>query len=202
MRYEGTVYRPPSEANSLLIQATIGCPHNKCTFCGMYKQQKFRIRKVNEIKEDLWMARDYYGDWIRTIFFPDGNTIIMKTKDLVEIFEFAHHLFPRLERITVYGSARFIVLKTLVELKQLRAAGLKRIHSGMETGDDYLLQKIQKGTTAEQLIQAGRLVKEAGIELSEYILVGIGGRQYTIEHAVNSAVVLNAIDPDFIRLRT
>lgn len=202
MRYEGTVYRPPSEANSLLIQATIGCPHNKCTFCGMYKGTKFRLRKVAEIKEDLQMARDHYGDWIKTVFFPDGNTIIMKTNDLLEIFNFTRQMFPRLERITVYGSARFIVLKTLDELKQLKEAGLARIHSGMESGDDIVLQHIQKGTTAEQLIQAGRLVKDAGIELSEYVLLGIGGRRRTVEHAVNSAVVLNAIDPDFIRLRT
>ena len=176
MRYEGPIFRPPSEANSLLIQATIGCPHNKCTFCGLYKKKKFRIRPVSEIKEDLVMAREAYSSEVRSIFFPDGNSIVMKTKDLVEIFELCYQLFPHLERVTIYGSARFLARKSLEELKALAAAGLSRIHSGMESGDDEVLLKIQKGATAQQIIDAGLRVKEAGIELSEYLLIGIGGR--------------------------
>ncbi len=202
MRYEGTVYRPPSEAHSLLIQATIGCPHNKCSFCDMYKGTRFRLRPVNEIKADLWMARDHYGPWVRSIFLPDGNTIIMKTNDLVQIFEFAKTLFPRLERITVYGSARFVDKKSLDDLKRLKEAGLNRIHMGMESGDDVTLTRVSKGTTSEQIIRAGCKVHEAGIELSEYYLVGIGGVERTLEHARESARVLSAISPDFIRLRT
>jgi radical SAM superfamily enzyme YgiQ (UPF0313 family) len=202
MRYEGAIFRPPSEAGSLLIQATIGCPHNRCTFCGMYKKKKFRIRPVAEIKEDLWMARDTYGNGIRTIFFPDGNSIVLKTAELIEIFEFAQQLFPHLERITIYGSARFLLRKSLDDLKALRQAGLGRIHSGMESGDDEVLRRIQKGATADQIIEAGCRVKEAGIELSEYLLIGIGGRELSQQHALGSARVLNAIDPDFIRVRT
>lgn len=202
MRYEGVVYRPPSEADSLLIQATIGCPHNKCTFCSMYKGVKFRVRPVQEIKEDLQMARDYYGDWIQSLFFPDGNTIIMKTRDLVEILSFARQLFPALERITVYGSARFVNKKSLAELQALKEAGLSRIHMGMESGDDTILTTICKGTTSEQIITSGLKVKQAGIELSEYYLVGIGGPELSRQHALNSAYVLNQISPDFIRLRT
>ncbi len=203
MRYEEPVYRPPSEAGSLLIQATIGCPHNKCTFCGMYKGKKFRIRKVEEIKEDLRAARDFYGaDSVRTVFFPDGNTIIMRTSRLVEIFNYTRELFPELERITSYGSAKFIILKSPEEWKQLYEAGLSRIHAGIETGDAALLEKLRKGATPEQMVDAGRRVKDAGLELSEYILVGIGSRERTREHALGSAKVLNAIDPDFIRLRT
>ncbi len=203
MRYEEPVYRPPSEAGSLLIQATIGCPHNKCTFCGMYKGKKFRIRKIEEIKEDLRAARDFYGeDNIRTAFFPDGNTIIMRTPQLVEIFSYTRELFPKLERITSYGSAKFIIRKSLKEWKELREAGLSRIHAGIETGDPMLLEKIKKGATPEQMVEAGRLVKDAGMELSEYILVGIGGKERSREHALGSADVLNQIDPDFIRLRT
>lgn len=202
MRYEGTVYRPPSEANSLLIQATIGCPHNKCTFCPMYKGTKFRLRPVSEILEDLDMARRYYGDWIRSIFFPDGNTIIMKTDDLIKIFDHAHSLFPNLQRITVYGSARYVSKKSSGELKRLQAAGLNRIHMGMESGDDVTLTRIQKGTTSEQIIAAGCRVRDAGIQLSEYYLVGIGGLDRTVEHATASARVLSLISPDFIRLRT
>ncbi len=202
MRYEGAVYRPPSEAGSLLIQATIGCPHNKCTFCSMYKNTRFRIRPVADIKEDLIAARDYYGPYIESIFFPDGNTIIMKTDQLAEIFNYCHEIFPELQRITVYGSARFVNKKSSEDLARLHAAGLSRIHMGMESGDDITLQKICKGTTAEEIIAAGLKLKQAGIEVSEYYLVGIAGKARWKEHAENSARVLSAISPNFIRLRT
>ncbi|MDI9479758.1 MAG: radical SAM protein [Syntrophomonadaceae bacterium] len=202
MRYEGTVYRPPSEANSLLIQATIGCPHNKCTFCQMYKGTRFRLRPVHEIKEDLAMARDYYGDGIYSIFFPDGNTIIMKTDQLEEIFLYAKELFPRLQRITVYGSARYINKKSLADLQRLKAAGLTRIHTGMESGDDVTLERINKGVTSTQIVEAGLKLKQAGLQTSEYYLVGIGGLERTREHALESARVLSQFSPDFIRLRT
>ncbi len=202
MRYEGAVYRPPSEAGSLLIQATIGCPHNKCTFCSMYKNTRFRVRPVTEIKEDLLAARDYYGPYVESIFFPDGNTIIMKTEQLVEIFTYCRQLFPELQRITVYGSARFVNKKSLVDLVRLHEAGLSRIHMGMESGDDVTLQKICKGTTSEEIIAAGQKLKQAGVEVSEYYLVGIAGKARWREHAENSARVLSAISPAFIRLRT
>lgn len=202
MRYEGTVYRPPSEAESLLIQATIGCPHNNCTFCGMYRNTKFRIRSVADIKEDLLMARDYYGDKVQSIFFPDGNTILMKTDQLIEILNYSREMFPTLKRMTVYGSAKFLKLKKLNELRLLREAGLTRIHSGMESGDDEVLRRIKKGFTASEMIEEGLKVRAAGIELSEYILIGIGGQERTQEHALESARVLNAFTPDFVRLRT
>ncbi len=202
MRYEGTVFRPPSEAHSLLIQATIGCPHNKCSFCSMYKGTRFRIRPVQEIKEDLLAARDYYGKYIESIFFPDGNTIIMKTEQLLEIFNYAHELFPELERITVYGSARFVNKKSSEDLIRLKEAGLSRIHMGMESGDDITLQKINKGTNSAEIIEAGLKLKNAGIQTSEYYLVGIAGKARWREHAENSARVLSAFSPDFIRLRT
>ncbi len=202
MRYEGMVYRPPSEAQSLIIQATIGCPHNRCTFCSLYKNTKFRIRPVEEIKEDLRMARDYYGEYIESVFFADGNTIIMKTEQLLEIFDYTRSLFPYLERITVYGSSRFVNKKSLEDLKRLRAAGLKRIHTGMESGDDIILERIKKGTNSQEIISAGLKLKEAGISVSEYYLVGIGGKERSREHALNSALTLSAFSPDFIRLRT
>ena len=202
MRYEGVVYRPPSEAGSLLIQATIGCPHNKCTFCGMYKDKRFRIRAVTEIKEDIDQAKTVYGDSVDTIFFPDGNTILMKTHELVEIISYAREVFPTLQRVTMYGSTKFILLKSEQELRQLKASGLNRIHSGMESGDDVVLTEICKGATGQQTVEAGLKIKAAGIELSEYIIIGIGGRKRSVEHAKNSARVLNQINPDFIRLRT
>lgn len=202
VRYEGIVYRPPSEANSLLIQATIGCPHNKCAFCAMYKGKPFRIRTVADIKEDLRQAAAYYGQDVETLFFPDGNTIIMRTEQLEEVFGYSRELFPRLKRITVYGSARFINLKSLSELERLKSAGLSRIHSGMESGDDVTLARLNKGATASEIVEAGLKVRAAGIEQSEYVLIGAGGRERSREHSQGSATVLNAIRPEFIRLRT
>jgi radical SAM superfamily enzyme YgiQ (UPF0313 family) len=202
MKYEEPVYRPPSEAGSLLIQATIGCPHNRCTFCNMYKTKKFRIRPLGELIGELQEARKMYGDLIRTIFFPDGNTVCMKTDDLAALCEAARKTFPKLERITVYGSSRFINRKTPEEWQRLAAAGLNRVHSGLESGDDMVLEYIKKGSTAAESIAAGRKVKDAGIDLSEYVLIGIGGRKYWQQHAVNTARVLNEINPDFIRIRT
>jgi radical SAM superfamily enzyme YgiQ (UPF0313 family) len=203
MRYEGPIYRPPSEANSLLIQATVGCPHNRCTFCMVYKKGAgYRVRAVNEIKEDLLAARDVYGENIRTLFFPAGNTIAMKTEDLCQICRFAGQVFPGLERITVYGSSQYIHKKSPRGLKRLAEAGLSRIHVGLESGDDVILKRIKKGTDSREQIEAGKWVMEAGIELSLYVIMGIGGRERTVFHAKETAMVLNAIDPQFIRIRT
>lgn len=202
MRYEGNIYRPPSEANSLLIQATIGCPHNQCTFCVPYKGTKFRFRPVEDILEDLRAAREVYGPEVRTLFLPDGNTIFMPTNELIAVLNLARELFPNLERVTVYGSARFILMKSPEELKAIKEAGLTRIHCGMETGDEELLKEIKKGVTPQELIEAGRRLKVAGIEVSEYVLMGIGGEARSARHAKASAEVLTAINPDFIRIRT
>jgi len=203
MRYEGPIYRPPSEAESLLIQATVGCPHNHCTFCLVYKDGiRYKVRPVKDIKEDLREAADQFGEEVRRLFFPAGNTIAMKTEDLCEICEYGKNLFPKLERITVYGSSQYIAQKGAEGMKKLAEAGLSRIHVGLESGDDETLRRIQKGTDSEKQIAAGKYVMEAGIELSLYVILGIGGKERTHEHAVETARVLNRISPDFIRLRT
>ena len=203
MHYEGPIYRPPSEADSLLIQATVGCPHNKCAFCMVYKKgPAFRVRPVAAIKKDLDEARAHYGTTVRTIFFPAGNTIAMPTEELAAICAYAQLVFPHLERITVYGSSPFIHRKGMDDLKKLRLAGLTRIHVGLESGDDTVLQRIKKGTDSKEQVEAGQWVMAAGIELSEYVMIGIGGKERTHEHAVNTAKALNAVNPDFIRLRT
>ncbi len=203
MRFEGPIYRPPSEADSLLIQATVGCPHNKCTFCMIYKKgPPYRVRPVKDICEDIDAACDAYGDHVKTLFFPSGNTIAMPTRDLAAICRHAVTRFPKLRRITVYGSSRYIVQKGLDDLQTLRAAGLGRIHVGLESGDDAVLQRVKKGTTAAEQIAAGRLVKAAGIELSEYVILGLGGIARSEAHARHTAAALNAIAPDFVRLRT
>jgi len=203
MRYEGPIYRPPSEADSLLIQATVGCPHNRCTFCMVYKNgPRFRIRPVKEIKEDIVEAKRVCGPHVPTMFLPAGNTIAMKTDDLAEVCTFAKKTFPFLERITVYGSSQFIHKKGPEQLKALSKAGLKRIHVGLESGDDRILKSICKGTHAQEQIEAGRWVMAAGMELSLYVILGIGGQERTSEHARQTARVINEIEPTFLRLRT
>ena len=203
MRYEGPIYRPPSEAHSLLIQATVGCPHNRCTFCMVYRNgPRYRVRPVADIVADLDEARQQYGAGVRRIFFPAGNTIAMPTNDLERICTHAHAIFPHLERITVYGSSQYIHKKGPEKLQRLAHAGLTRIHVGLESGDDVILRMIKKGTTAEQQVAAGRWTLAAGIQLSLYVILGIGGRGRTREHATRTADVLNRIGPDFIRLRT
>ncbi len=203
MRYEGPIYRPPSEADSLLIQATIGCPHNRCTVCMVYKDGPgYRVRPVDDIKEDMLEAKKIYGPHVRTMFLPAGNTIAMKTEDLAEVCSFAKMTFPTIDRITVYGSSQFIHKKGPIQLERLAKAGLGRIHVGIESGDDVVLRRIRKGTHARQQIEAGRWVMAAGIELSLYVILGIGGRERTREHAEETARVINEIAPDFLRLRT
>lgn len=203
MRYEGPIYRPPSEADSLLIQATVGCPHNKCTFCMVYKDGvPFKVRPTAEIKADLAEARTVYGEGVRTLFFPAGNTVAMPTAALAEICAYSRRLFPRLQRITVYGSAQYIFQKGLANLQQLAEAGLSRVHVGLESGDDDILRRIRKGSTRKVQIAAGQMLREAGIEVSTYVILGIGGQELSDVHAAATASAINAIRPHFVRLRT
>jgi len=203
MHYEGPIYRPPSEANSLLVQATVGCPHNRCTFCMVYKKgPRYKVRPVADIRKDLLEAAQTHGTHVSTLFFPAGNTIAMKTADLCEICRYAYQVFPNLKRVTVYGSFQYIHKKGPEGLKQLAEAGLSRIHVGLESGDDVVLRRIQKGTHSDQAIEAGRWVMDSGIELSLYVMIGIGGQDRTKPHATETARVLNAVAPTFIRLRT
>lgn len=202
MRYQGTVYRPPSEAGSLIIQATIGCPHNRCAFCAMYSGVSFRKRPLDEIVEDLDLARDAYGPGVRTIFLADGNSAALPTEELVAIGDAARQRFPQLERITMYGSAKFLVKKNRAEWERIGAAGITRIHSGLESGDPKTLHEINKGVDAEDAAEAFNHVMLAGIELSVYLMVGVAGLERWREHAVGSAAVLNRASPDFVRLRT
>lgn len=162
----------------------------------------FRVRPVDEIRKDLDEAREEFGAGIRTLFFPAGNTIAMPTEDLAAICTYAHDVFPYLERITVYGSSPYIHRKGLDELIRLRQAGLTRIHVGLESGDDIVLERVKKGTDAQEQIEAGQWVMGAGMELSEYVVIGIGGKERTREHAMNTARALNAVNPHFVRLRT
>jgi radical SAM superfamily enzyme YgiQ (UPF0313 family) len=203
MRYEGPIYRPPSEADSLLVQATVGCPHNLCTFCMVYKRGvKFRVRPVAEIKADLDEAAATYGRSVRTIFFPAGNTIAMPAAALAEICRYSYARFPHLQRITVYGSSQYIHRKGPDQLKHLAQAGLGRIHVGVESGDDVILTRVRKGATARDHIAAGQMAREAGIEINAYVMLGIGGQERSEAHAWETARVINEMQPEVVRLRT
>lgn len=201
MRYEGTVYRPPSEASSLIIQATIGCSHNKCAFCNMYKAKNFRIRKEEEVIEDLKIARNYYKH-IEKVFLADGDALIIPTDKLNRLINKVYEIFPECKRVTVYASPKSILLKSVDELKLLKENGLTMVYLGVESGDDEILSMVTKGATAEEIIEAGRKVKESGIKLSCTLINGLGGKKMWQQHAVNSAEVINKIDPDYLGMLT
>jgi radical SAM superfamily enzyme YgiQ (UPF0313 family) len=200
--YDFPPFRPPSEANSLLLRVTRGCPWNRCTFCSMYKGTKFEIRPVEEVLGDIETARDLYGDRVRTVFIGDSNSLVVKTEMLVKILNALLSSFPHIERVTSYARAKTIAKKPLEDLVRIREAGLDRLHVGLETGDRDLLQEIVKGATPEEMVEAGRKAKEAGFEYSLYVLLGIGGETKWEQHAKGTAEVLNQIDPHFIRVRT
>jgi len=200
--YDFPPFRPPSEANSLLLRVTRGCPWNRCTFCSMYKSIKFEIRGLEEIMRDIELAKDLYGDRVRTVFIGDSNSLTIKTEMLVKVLNFLYSSFPDLERVTSYARAKTLARKPMEDLEKLHQAGLTRLHVGLETGDRELLKKIEKGASPEEMIEAGTKAKKAGFEYSLYVLLGIGGEEKWESHARGTAEVLNQIDPHFIRVRT
>ncbi|CCQ98222.1 Radical SAM domain protein [[Clostridium] ultunense Esp] len=201
MKYEGALYRPPSEAYSLIVQATIGCSHNKCTFCSMYKDKKFRIRSTEEIMEDLIIGRKYYKN-VKRVFLADGDALVIKTKELIKILQGIEVLFPECERVGIYGSPRSILNKSQEELLELKALGLGIVYLGLESGSDKILKDIEKGVNSTQMIEAGRKIVEANIELSVTLISGIGGKVNSELHAIESAKTLNKMKPHYIGLLT
>lgn len=202
MRYEGAVYRPPSEARSLIIQLTIGCARNTCKFCAMYKDKSFRVRDLEEVIEDLKEAKDYYGDNVRRIFFADGDALIVKTKDLLYILDETKKIFPSVQRISVYGAPKDILGKSLEELITLRENGLDMVYLGIESGDDDVLSYVEKGATQAEMIEAGKKVREAGMILSATLISGLGGIKHLENHAINSAKVISEIKPEYVGFLT
>lgn len=176
MRYEGMIYRPPSEARSLILQVTVGCAHNSCTFCSMYKEKRFHVRKKEEIFRDLDEASEKYGDLPLRVFLADGDAMVLPAKELLEILSHIRKKFPYVERVTSYGTAQDILQKTSGELAALRSAGLEMIYLGAESGDDEVLRSVHKGVTVDELTEAGRKLKESGIALSLTLISGLGGR--------------------------
>lgn len=202
MRYEGIVYRPPSEAASLIIQITVGCARNTCRFCYMYKSKNFRIRPYEDIIEDLKMARERYPMGVRRIFLADGDALIVKTEILLKILEEIRILFPEVTRVSSYGTPKDILDKSLEELRQLREAGLTLVYTGVESGNDEVLNLMEKGVTSEEIIEAGLRLKESGIKSSITLISGLGGRDLLVPHALDSARVMSAIKPEYLSFLT
>ena len=168
MRYEGIVYRPPSEARSLIVQVTIGCAHNTCTFCNMYKAKDFRVRSMEEIMEDLKEAHNSYGAYVQKVFLADGDALVLQTEKLLEILKAVRELFPNCTRVASYGTAQDILRKSEEELKSLQKAGLGIVYVGAESGDDEILASICKGVTAEELKAAGQKLKHPDVGDSDF----------------------------------
>ena len=193
----GLVFRPPSEARSFILRVTIGCSHNTCRFCDMYKASKFRIRPMEEI-EGIIERGAYAMPFIRRIFLADGNALVLPTDKLVAIMQKCYEKFPNLNRIGAYATPADLVRKTPEELKRLREAGLAIVYMGIESGDDEVLKLVDKGTTAALTIEAGKKALAAGMKLSTMILLGLGGQERTKEHALHTAQVISAINPTML----
>lgn len=202
--YEQGVIRPPSEASSLLVRVTRNCPWNQCVFCPAYKGVKFSKRTVEEVKKDIDQMAGEYGNhaFVQSVFLQDADSLLLPTPDLLEILQYLKQKFPDIKRVTSYARAKTLKRKTVEELKELKEAGLSRIHVGMESGSEKVLKMIKKGITQTDIVEGGRRVVDAGISLSEYIMPGIGGKSLSEEHARETARLLNAVEPDFIRVRT
>ena len=193
--------RPPSESNSLLIRITRGCHWNKCYFCGLYKSMRFSMRPIDETIEDIRrQAQLNRGKKITSCFLQDGDALVLKTDYLLRILEAINQSFPDMQYITSYARADSITRKSPAELKALRQAGLNHLYSGMETGSDQILKLINKGFDADIVVRSGCMAKEADMILSEFILLGIGGKELSEENAAQTAKALNIIQPDFIRV--
>ena len=201
MRYEGQIYRPPSEAYSYILQVTVGCSHNACTFCNMYADKQFHIRKLSDILEDLQMARRAYR-YVERIFLADGDALIVRTETLLEILRTIRRLFPECKRITSYASARDLLLKTPGELALLQKNGLDMVYLGLESGSERILKAINKGVTVEETVQACAKAKAAGIRLSVTQITGLAGQDGMEENALESAKALSRINPEYIGIMT
>jgi radical SAM superfamily enzyme YgiQ (UPF0313 family) len=203
MRYVGTVYRPPSEAESLILQATIGCSWNRCSYCAMYLDKRFKPRPLDELKTDMDLAASYHGaENIRRVFLADGDALILRTTRLLEILRELRARFPNFQRASTYASPQALLSKSVAELAELKSAGLPLHYMGPETGHDEVLKRIEKGVTAAQMTEGGRRVIDAGAKLSVIFLLGIAGTELSHEHAVASGKLISALDPHYVSALT
>jgi radical SAM superfamily enzyme YgiQ (UPF0313 family) len=197
MHYDGMIIRPPSEADSILLQVTLGCSHNKCTFCGSFRDKRFTIKKDDIIFQDIEYARAHFPKQTR-LFICDGDAMIVPMRRLRPILERIRDRLPWVERVGVYANTKGIGMKTDEELAELNALGVGIAYMGLESGDDQVLADICKGATADKMIRMGKRVKQAGIQLSVTVLVGLAGKERSLVHAKETGRVLSEIDPDYV----
>ena len=197
MHYEGNIIRPPSEANSILLQVTVGCSHNKCTFCGAYKGERFRIKPDSIIMEDVAFASKYCTRQ-RRVFLCDGDAMIIPQKRLIKILKQIKTQLPWVTRVGVYANAKSLKMKTSGELEELKRHGLGIAYMGLESGDDITLKKVNKGSSSETIINMGKKARKAGIKLSVTVLLGIAGYERSLIHAKETGRALSEIDPEYV----
>lgn len=201
MRYEGNIYRPPSEWQSYILQVTIGCSHNACTFCGMFKDKKYRVRPLSDIMEDIDMAKRQLGS-VHQVFLCDGDAISLETKDLLKIIHKLKRTFPELQEIATYAGPKSTLKKSKEELKLLKEAGLTKAYLGVESGDDIVLKETCKGVNAAQMLEAGTNLVSAGVELYAIILIGLAGKERSVQNAIATAELINKMQPAHLTAMT
>lgn len=199
MKYEEPVFRPPSEAGSLILQVTIGCSHNRCTFCGMYKQKRFRVRELGELRAELEEAARRWPE-TRRIFLADGDAFALSTEKLHQLLDMCHGAFPHLSRVGAYMNASNVLSKSDHDLKGLAEKKLRIGYLGLESGNDKVLTHVGKGATAAEMVEAVRRCQGNGIKISVMVLLGLGGREQSCEHAADSAKALNQMNPRYLSL--
>lgn len=202
MRYEGTLYRPPSEANAYILQATIGCSWNKCVYCDMYRDKSYRVRALEETLRDISMAGAVAGSEVSKVFVADGDALGMTVEHWVPILERIREVFPRVRRVSCYAMASNILEKSSEELMLLRGLGLTRVYIGPESGDDVTLKRIAKGGTFDAHVRAAKALRTAQIEQSMIVLLGVGGTKRAEEHALRTADLITEMDPEFVSALT
>ena len=202
MRYEGKIYRPPSEADSYILQATIGCSWNHCTYCDMYRDKAFRVRDLDETLADIRTAAKSFGENVTKVFVADGDALVLDLRHWEAILPACHDAFPRMKRVSAYATAVNINEKSDAELKRLRELGLSLLYMGPETGDDVTFKRIAKGSNFDEHVEAARRAHEAGMKVSAIFLLGAGGTERSREHAEGSARLISAMDPEFVSALT
>ncbi len=201
MHYEGNIIRPPSEADSIILQVTVGCSHNSCTFCGAYRDKRFRVKESGIVDEDLDFAAQHCGRQ-KTVFLADGNALVLPHEKLVDLFKKIKAKLPQVRRVSLYANARDILRRTPEELNELKKLGLRRIYMGLESGHDPTLNAIAKGDDSRTIVTAGKTVRRAGIFLSVTVLLGIAGTEHSHAHALATASSLNEIQPNQVAVLT
>lgn len=202
MRYEGRIYRPPSEADAYIVQATVGCSWNHCTYCDMYRDKEFRVRDLDETLADLDEARVRYGAAVEKVFVADGDALVLEPDHWRAILAACQDGFPRLRRVSAYATARNLLDKSVGELTGLREQGLSLLYIGPESGDDPTLKRIAKGASFDEHVEAARRAHAAGMRLSAIFLLGVAGAERSAEHAEASARLITAMDPAYVSVLT